>query len=193
MLARRHRPATLARHLPGRTPGGHDGRLLDAGMAGLERRWQRRSFWTAENLMASAVSRRRRHSPRFRRQHAVRHGALPADLQPAGRAVRVVRSRPLHRPGHAAARRAVSRWAGITCRFALLWQDRDAAGVRCCTPRTATVFGHVIFGALIARFPAYLPQATAARRRSGARRPRRNRPAKPLPPESRLELSDAGP
>ena len=52
------RPAPALR-LPGGTPGRHDRRLLDAGMAGIQREWQRRSFWTAENLMASVVLRRR--------------------------------------------------------------------------------------------------------------------------------------
>ncbi len=52
---------------------------------GVSAAWQRRSFWTAENLLASAFYGADGDPRRFRLEHRVRPGALSAALQPAGR------------------------------------------------------------------------------------------------------------
>jgi hypothetical protein len=119
--------------------------------------WQRRSFWTPENLMASV----------FYGNAAIRRGfaastvsglalyVLLYSLLGAGFAV-VVGGR-LPRP----------RLALLSIAFALCWyfaafhllaKAVSPLIVLLDTERT-TFLGHALYGALLARFPVYLPQA----------------------------------
>jgi hypothetical protein len=154
---------------------------------GLSAMGQRRSFWTAENLMASV----------FHGDAAIRRGfgfstlsglalyLLVYSLLGAGFALAFA----IASPAWARFCSACSfRWAGTGCGFA-----RSARTVMPLVwllhAENSTVFGHVIFGASIARFPAYLPKpdhrpaATPAEERP---RPTPPEPAEPVPPDPDL-------
>ena len=123
---------------------------------GLSAMGQRRSFWTAENLVASV----------FHGDAAIRRGFAFSTL--SGVALYLLIYSLL---GAAFALSVRHRFTGLgTVLLGLLfslgwyWLWFRALGraamplVWLLHPENATVFGHVIFGASIARFPAYLPQ-----------------------------------
>jgi len=121
--------------------------------------WQRRSFWTPENLMASVFYGNAAIRPGFA-AHTVSGLALYVLLYSLLGAVfaMAVRSRlPLPPP----------RLALASVAFALLWyyaafhllaRSVSPLIVLLDAERT-TVLRHAIYGALLARFPVYLPQA----------------------------------
>jgi hypothetical protein len=123
---------------------------------GLSAMGQRRSFWTAENLMASV----------FHGDAAIRRGFGISTL--SGIALYLLIYSLL---GAAFALGVRNRFTGLgTVLLGLLfslgwyWLWFRALGrtamplVWLLHPENSTVFGHVIFGASIARFPAYLPK-----------------------------------
>jgi hypothetical protein len=150
-------PATLATFLAG----------LQAGMIavcwmlawlGVSAMWQRRSFWTAENLMASV----------FHGEGAIRRGFGASTL--SGMAVYFILYSLLGAGFALAARNRLTGLGTVLAAvgFALSWYYLwfHAIG-KTVMPLVAllhierpTVFGHVIFGALAARFPAYLSSAS---------------------------------
>jgi hypothetical protein len=120
--------------------------------------WERRSFWTPENLMASV----------FHGNAAIRPGfaagtvsglalyVLLYSLLGAGFAMAVRGRLPLPPP----------RLALASVAFALLWYyaafhlaaKTVSPLIVLLDPKRTTVLGHVIYGALLARFPVYLPR-----------------------------------
>ena len=139
--------------------------------------WQLRSFWTPENLMASV----------FYGNAAIRPGfaastvsglalyVLLYSLLGAGFAMAVGRRLP--RP----------RLALASMAFALCWYyaafhlaaKAVAPIVALLDTERTTVLGHAIYGALLARFPAYLPHDTE--------------PPVPIPPEIESPASEPPP
>jgi hypothetical protein len=123
--------------------------------------WQRRSFWTPENLMASV----------FHGNAAIRPGfaastpsglalyVLMYSLLGAGFAMAVAGRLPLPRP-----RLALAGIAFALCwyyaAFHLLAKAVSPLVALLDTERT-TLLGHAIYGAILARFPVYLPHAAA--------------------------------
>jgi hypothetical protein len=109
--------------------------------------WQRQSFWTAENLMASV----------FYGNAAIRWGFSAGSLLGAGFAMAV------------AGRLPRSRLPLASMAFALCWYYAAFhLAAKAAWPLVAlldtertTVLGHLLYGALLARFPAYLPHAAA--------------------------------
>jgi len=124
---------------------------------GVSAMWQRRSFWTAENLMASVF-----HGP-----GALRWGFGAGTL--AGMAVYFILYSLLGAGFALAVRNRLTGLGTLLAAivFALSWHYLwfHAIGktvmplVAMLHIERATVFGHVIFGALTARFPAYLNSA----------------------------------
>ena len=123
---------------------------------GLSAMGQRRTFWTAENLMASV----------FHGDAAIRRGFGFSTL--SGLALYLLIYSLL---GAGFALGVRNRFTSLgTVLLGLLfslgwyWLWFRALGqtamplVWLLHPETSTVFGHVIFGAMIARFPAYLPK-----------------------------------
>ena len=121
--------------------------------------WQRRSFWTAENLMASV----------FYGNAAIRRGfagttvsglalyLLLYSLLGAGFAM-VVRGRlPRLR---AALLSVVFALGWYYLSFHAIWRS-VAPLITLLHVERPTVLGHVIYGALLGRFPVYLPRAAA--------------------------------
>jgi hypothetical protein len=124
---------------------------------GVSAMWQRRSFWTAENLMASV----------FHGEGAIRRGFGASTL--SGMAVYFILYSLLGAGFALAARNRLTGLGALLAAvvFALSWYYLcfHAIGktvmplVALLHIERATVFGHVIFGALAARFPAYLSSA----------------------------------
>jgi hypothetical protein len=139
---------------------------LQAGMLGLwwmlawmgaSAVWQRRSFWTPENLMASV----------FYGSAAIRRGFAASTV--SGLALYVLLYSLLGAVFAMAVRGRLPRFrlALASVAFALCWYYAAfhllamsvAPLVALLDPERATVFGHAIYGALLARFPVYLRRA----------------------------------
>jgi hypothetical protein len=124
---------------------------------GVSAMWQRRSFWTAENLMASM----------FHGEGAIRRGFGASTL--SGMAVYFILYSLLGAGFALAVRDRLTGLGTLLAAvvFALSWHYLwfHAIGktvmplVALLHIERSTVFAHVIFGALAARFPAYLPGA----------------------------------
>ena len=151
-------------------------RPLDASLAGLQAgllgvfwmlAWlgmssilERRSFWTAENLLASA----------FYGNAAMRGGFGGATL--SGLALYILLYSLLGALFGWVVRGSLPRltlvltgvvvglgWYWLT--FQMLWRSVAPLAAALHT-RSASVLGHILFGTLMARFPAYIPHAKAA-------------------------------
>jgi hypothetical protein len=121
--------------------------------------WERRSFWTPENLMASV----------FYGNEAIRPGFAASTVSGLALYVLVY---SLLGAGFAMAvrdRLARPRLALASMVFALGWYYvafhllamRVSPLIVLLDPERATILGHAIYGALLARFPAYLPRTEA--------------------------------
>jgi hypothetical protein len=121
--------------------------------------WQRRSFWTPENLMASVFYRNAPIRPDFAAStvSGLALYVLLYSLLGAVFAMAVRPRLPLPRP----------RLALAAIVFALCWYyaafhllaNSVSPLIVLLDPQRTTVLGHAIYGALLARFPVYLPPA----------------------------------
>ena len=119
--------------------------------------WQRRSFWTPENLMASVFYGDAAILPGFAASttSGLALYVLLYSLLGAGFAMAV------------AGRLPRLRLALASVAFALCWYyaafhllaKAVSPLILLLAPERSTVFGHVIYGALLARFPVFLPHA----------------------------------
>jgi hypothetical protein len=123
---------------------------------GLSAMGQQRSFWTAENLMASV----------FYGGAAIRRGFGPSTL--SGIALYLLVYSLLGAVFAVAARHRFTRLGtglvGVLCSVGWYWLWFRLLGqsvmplVWLLHAGNSTAFGHVIFGGMLARFPAYLPK-----------------------------------
>ena len=141
---------------------------LQAGMVGVWRMlawmgasavWQRGSFWTPENLMASVFYGNAAILPDFAAStvSGLALYLLLYSLLGAGFAMAVSSRLPRPRLALASIAFALS-WYYIA--FHLLARFVSPL-VTLLDPERTTVLGHAIYGALLARFPVYLPHAAA--------------------------------
>jgi hypothetical protein len=124
---------------------------------GVSARWQQRSFWTSENLMASV----------FYGDDAIRGGFAFSTV--SGLAVFLILYSLLGAAFATAIRRRLTGWGTLLVGilFAVWWYYLyfQTIGktlmplVTLLHSERPTLFGHVIFGALLARFHSYLPRA----------------------------------
>ena len=124
---------------------------------GVSSAWQRRTFWTAENLMAST----------FYGNSAIRSGFSEATA--SGIALYLVSYSLIGALFALAlgARQRTLRFRLIAMAFGLAWYYVSVNLVwRIWSPlvpllhaERPTVLGHLLFGVLLARYPLYLPQA----------------------------------
>jgi hypothetical protein len=121
--------------------------------------WQRRGFWMPENLMASV----------FYGNAAIRRGFAAGTV--SGLALYLLLYSLLGAAFAMAVRGRLPqpRLALVSVVFALCWYyaafhllARSVAPlVALLDPQRTTVLGHVVYGVLLARFPAYLPRTEA--------------------------------
>ena len=119
--------------------------------------WQRRSFWTPENLMASV----------FYGSAAIRRGFAASTVSGLALYLLLYSLLGAGFAMAAAGRLAQPRLALASMAFALCWYYAAFhLAAKAVSPLVAlldaertTVLGHAIYGALLARFPAYLPHA----------------------------------
>ena len=141
--------------------------------------WQRRSFWTAENLMASA----------FYGEDAIHSGFAGRTL--SGLALYLLLYSALGALLAIVVNDRLRRlYAFLVCvifgmcwyylSFGLLWKSLLPL-VALLHSVQSTWFGHIIYGAVLGRYPSYLPSA-AAPAEDGAQEPSAEaRPSDPLP------------
>jgi hypothetical protein len=130
------------------------GALVMLGWMGVSAVWSRLSFWTAENLFASAFYGTRALNPGFSSRtvsglalYLVIYSSLGAVFSAAAK-LRLPRLRVL----------LLGILFGICwyyLSFRLLWRGVMPL-VALLHPEQPTIVGHVIYGALIGRFPAYI-------------------------------------
>jgi hypothetical protein len=123
---------------------------------GVSATWQRRTFWTTENLMASL----------FYGNRAIRSGFVPHTL--SGLAVYLLLYSLLGGLLAFLVRDRVARLRVLmlSLLFALVWYYLSyrllwravAPLVALLHVERATVLGHLVYGTLLARYPLYLPQ-----------------------------------
>ncbi len=126
---------------------------------GVSAEWQRRSFWTSENLMATV----------FYGNQAIRAGFAGRTL--SGLAVYLLLYSLLGGLLAWAVRDRVARIRVllVSVAFALIWYYLSyqilwkamAPLIALLHVERATVLGHLVYGTLLARYPVYLPQPAA--------------------------------
>ncbi len=146
-------PGTLAM-LSGRTSRGHGWGSVDAGWLGISATWQRRSFWTAENLLASA----------FYGDTAIRRGfafstlsgvALYLLLYSALGAVFAVTVRDRVPPMRILLLAVLFSVCWYYISYHWIWKSLLPLVYLLHTERS-TVIGHLLYGTFLGRYPEYL-------------------------------------
>jgi hypothetical protein len=152
-------PGTFAASLAG-LQAGMVAVLWMVAWLGLSSAWQRRSFWTPENLLAST----------FYGASAIRRGFSGSTL--SGLALYLLVYSVLGCLFAAAVRGAVPRMRRILLAvvvavawyylsFHVIWKSLSPL-VTLLHPEEPTILGHVLFGMILARFPRYLPPVVSA-------------------------------
>jgi hypothetical protein len=149
-------PVTPLQALLAGLQGGMVGALWMLGWFGLSDAWQRRSFWSSENLLASA----------FYGESAIRRGfsgstvsglALYLLLYSSLGAVLAVALRHEIRPLRILLLSLLFSLAWYYASFHWLWKSAIPM-VALLHPERPTILGHLIYGTWLSRFRVYLPR-----------------------------------
>lgn len=145
---------TLTAFLAG-LQGGMIGVLWMLGWLGISAKWQQRSFWTAENLLASA----------FYGDSAIRSGfasttfsglALYLLIYSLLGAFFAAVLRDQHPPGRTLLLAIIFALGWYYLSFHLIWKAVMPL-VALLHAERATVLGHLVYGTFLGRYPQYLP------------------------------------